>query len=312
MNRILGCMLIVASGAAAYAVSSIYPALNALFIALILGIAFGSMVPSLRMKELAEKSLVVTLPVGIILYGVNIRFPLPWEFPAGIIGLTLLSAALLGCAVYFFARLMKVGEKLSLLLACGTALCGVSAIAILSPIIKPRKEEFSAAIIIITVVGLTGAILYPSLSYVLGLSSQVYAFISGATLHQTGLVVIACKPFGSEILQDGLAIKGIRIATIALVTLLVSFIYAEHRFYVPRFVVIFLLVAFLRSFVLPTSIVSAIKPLSTIAFSITLASIGFSVNVRDIQNIRLSPLIAAYFGWICAVAVLLPTVRWVL
>jgi uncharacterized integral membrane protein (TIGR00698 family) len=312
MNKILGCILIVASGVAAYAISSIYPALNALFIALIFGIAFGSILESKEMKALAERSLVVTLPVGIILYGANIKFPLPWDFPTQVIILTFLSATLMGTAVYLFAKILRVREKLALLLACGTAICGVSAIAILSPIIKPKKEEFSAAIIIITVVGLTGALLYPFLGYILGMSSKIYAFMSGATLHQTGLVVIASKPFGSGVLQDGLAVKGIRIAMIALVALLVSFVYAEHRFYIPWYVVIFLLVAFLTSFVLPHYIVNMLKPFSTIAFSITLASIGFSVNIRDIQNIRLSPLIAAYLGWFCAIGIFIFIMGWVL
>ncbi|NOZ58234.1 MAG: YeiH family putative sulfate export transporter [Euryarchaeota archaeon] len=305
MNRTAGCFLIVASGVVAYIISSIYPALNPLFIALIFGIAFGSILESREIKELAERSLVVTLPVGIILYGVNINFPLPWNFPAGVIALTFLSALMLGTAVYLFGRALRVREKLTLLLSCGTAICGVSAIAILSPIIKPRKEEFSAAIIIITVVGLTGALLYPFLGYVTGMGSKTYALFSGATLHQTGLVVIASKPFGAEVLMEGLAVKGIRIAMIALVTLLISFIYAEHRFYIPWYVVIFLLVAFLTSFVLPPGMVELLRPLSTIAFSITLASIGFSVNIRDIQNIRLTPLIAAYLGWFSAVGVVL-------
>lgn len=310
MSRIPGCMLIVASGVAAYVISSVYPALNALFIALIFGIAFGSILESGEIKTIAERSLVITLPVGIILYGVNIKLPLPWDFPIQVILLTFISATLMGSAVFLFARFFRVREKLSLLLACGTALCGVSAIAILSPIIKPKKEEFSAAIIIITVVGLTGALLYPFLGYILGMTAKVYAFMSGATLHQTGLVVIASKPFGAEVLQHGLAVKGIRIAMIALVALLISFLYAEHRFYIPWYVVIFLLVAFLTSFVLPQHIVDILSPFSTIAFSITLASIGFSVNIRDIQNIRLSPLIAAYLGWFCAVGIFILITGW--
>lgn len=312
MNKVLGYVLIASSGGAAYVISSLYPALNALFIALIFGIAFGSIIENKEIKAIAEKSLVVTLPVGIILYGVNIRFPLLWDFPAQMILLTFLSATLMGFAVFYFAKIFRVREKLALLLACGTAICGVSAIAILSPIIKTKKEEFSAAIVIITVVGLTGALLYPFLGYIFGMTSKVYAFMSGATLHQTGLVVIASKPFGDEVLLDGLAVKGIRIAMIALVALLVSFIYAEHRFYIPWYVVIFLLVASFTSFIIPWEIVRMLEPLSTIAFSITLASIGFSVNIRDVQNMRLSPLIAAYMGWFSSVALFIIILRWVL
>lgn len=310
IKKIFGIVLIASPGIAAYLVSSLYPPLDALFLALIFGITFGTLIDNKEIKELAEKSLAVTLPVGITLYGANVKFPLPGDFPARVIVLTSISAILMGVAVYVFAKKFKIGEKLSLLLACGTAICGVSAVAIISPLIKPKKEEFSAAIIIITVVGLTGAILYPSLGYLLNIPSSSYAIMSGATLHQTGLVKIASMPFGYEVVQEALEIKGIRIAMITVVALVVSLLYAEHRFYIPWYVVGFLVVAFLSSFTLTPDIVKSIKPLSTIAFSITLASIGSAVNIRDIQNMRMSPLIAAYVGWSVSVAVILLLLRW--
>jgi uncharacterized integral membrane protein (TIGR00698 family) len=295
-KKVFGLIVITAPGIGAYLVSCIYPALDALFLALIFGISLGSFLNNLKIRHLSEKSLAITLPLGIVLYGAKIKIPLPSDFPPQVIVLTIFSTLLMGAAVFLFAKKFGVGEKLSLLLACGTAICGVSAITIVSSIVKPKKEEFSAAIIVITVVGLTGAILYPFLGYHLGLSPEYYAILSGATLHQTGLVEIASLPFGNYVMQEGLAVKGLRIALISVVTLLISFIYAENRFYVPWYVVTFLIVAFLSSFVLTPEIVKVIEPLSTIAFSITLASIGLSVNIRDIQRVRLSPSLLLMAG----------------
>ena len=142
--------------------------------------------------------------------------------------------------------------------------------------VNPKKDEFSAAIIIITVVGLTGAMLYPMIGYLLSLPPDTYALLSGATLHQTGLVKIASKPFGSKVVMEALAIKGVRIAMIALVALIVSIIYSEYKFYVPWYIGSFLIVALFSSLYLPNIVVSVLRPISTIAFSITLASIGFN------------------------------------
>ncbi|AGK60384.1 putative membrane protein [Archaeoglobus sulfaticallidus PM70-1] len=310
--KMFGAMMITIPGIVSYFVSSFYPALDALFLALIFGITIGSFLNSSKIRYLAEESLAVTLPLGIVLYGAKIKIPYPSDFPTQVIVLTIFSTLLMGTAVFLFAKTFRVSEKLSLLLACGTAICGVSAITIVSSIVKPRKEEFSAAIIVITVVGLTGAILYPFLGYHLGLSPECYAILSGATLHQTSLVEIASLPFGNYVMQEGLAVKGIRIALISVATLLISFIYAENRFYVPWYVVAFLIVAFLSSFVLTPEIVRVIEPLSTIAFSITLASIGLSVNIRDIQRVHLSPLIAAYGGWFASLAIFLVVMGWLL
>ena len=307
---LLGLVTIVTPGVLACVISYVYPCLDALFLALIFGIAIGSFLSNRGIKNIAERSLAVTLPLGIVLYGAKIKIPLPSDFPAWVVFLTLLSALLMGAMVFIFARIFRVSEKLSVLLACGTAMCGVSAITIVSSIVKPKKEEFSAAIIVITVVGLTGAILYPFLGCCLGISPERYAILSGATLHQTGLVEIASIPFGSEIMQKGLAVKGIRIALISIATLLISFVYSENRFYIPWYIVAFLVVAFLSSFIFTQRVVEFIKPLSTLAFSITLASIGLSVNIRDVQRVRLSPLIAAYSGWTVSLIVFILILGW--
>lgn len=292
--------LLILSGIMAYFISTVDPAFDALFLALIFGIFFGLFYTDEKKKAILEKSLEITLPIGITLYGANISFPYLGYFPPKVVVITLLLAGSMGIAVFLLANKVKISKNLALLLACGTSICGVSAIAILSPIVRPKKHEFSAAIIIITVVGLTGAVLYPTFGYLFSLSPDTYALLSGATLHQTGLVKIASKPFGDKVVAEALAVKGIRIAMIALVALLVSFIYSEHRFYVPWYIVSFLIVALFSAY-LPTTIVNVLKPLSTIAFSITLASIGFTVNLRQVQKVRLSPLILAYVGWFLSI-----------
>ena len=302
-------VLIILLGFIAYSISCLYPAFDALFVALILGIFFGTLFEKNKNKEVIEKLLGITLPIGIMLYGTNIKFSFPWDFPSHILAITFLFVVLISTMVLVISRKLGVSEKFSVLLACGSAICGASAIAILSPIIKPKKEEFSAAIIIITIVGLTGAILYPFLGYILDIPPKSYAILSGATLHQTGLVKIASIPFGSVIVREALAVKGIRIAMIAVVALLASLIYSENKFYVPWYVIGFLGMALLSTFVLSNGIVKLIQPLSTIAFSITLASIGFSVNMKDVQNMKLRPLMAAYGGWIFSLALFLVLIK---
>lgn len=302
-------LLIIISGLAAFSINLIDPAFDALFLALIFGIFLGSFYADDQKKAIVEKSLAITLPVGITLYGANINFPYLDHFNPKIVFVTLFLATTMAVAIFLLARSFSVSRSLALLLACGTGICGVSAIAIISPLVKPKKEEFSAAIIIITVVGLTGAVLYPTLGYIFSLPSDIYALMSGATLHQTGLVKIASKSFGDDVLAEALAIKGIRIAMIALVTLVISIIYSERRFYVPWYVVTFLAVALFSSVYLPTQVVEVLKPLSTIAFSITLASIGFTVNIREVQKVRLTPLILAYTGWFTALAMFVAFLR---
>jgi uncharacterized integral membrane protein (TIGR00698 family) len=291
-------LLILLSGGLAYFISRIDPGFDALFLGLFIGIILGSAYRGEKKDLIAQKALTVTLPLGIVLYGSNVVFPRGINVPGEYIAITLLSVLLLSSTVYVFARLNGVGRKFTTLLMCGNAICGASAIAIVSSLINPKKEEFSASIIIITVVGLTGAVIYPSLYYLLDLSATQYALLSGATLQQTGLVKIATKSFGEELVNLALGIKAVRIAMIAVAALIVAFFYSHHRFYVPWYIVAFILMAFFSQNLLPVGVIEILQPLSTFAFALTLASIGFSVNISDIQNTRLTPLMIVYVGWL--------------
>lgn len=288
---------IVLCGILAYGISSVYPPFDALFLSLIFGV-FSNTFFDESYKEDAEKFLSIMLPIGIAMYGANIK--LNAELPSNFVAIAVVSAVMLGTFVYTISRyVFSINSRLSFLLSCGTAICGASAIAIVASLTKPRKEEFSTAIIVITIVGLTGAVVLPYIYNVFYPPIEKYALLCGATLHQTGLVEIATKPFGETVVRSALEVKGVRIALIAIVAFFVSLSYSEHRYYVPWYIAAFLVLSYFSSF-MPHGILNVLRPASTIAFSITLASVGFSVNIRDIQNMRFDPLVAAYAGWICA------------
>lgn len=283
----------------AYLISIANPALEPLFLALVFGIIAGNLQKDGEKGKIAERYVPVLLPVGITLYGVNINIPYLGGFHPEVVAATLISASLIFLAVFWISSRLKLSKQMSVLLACGSGICGVSAIAIISPLIKPKKEEFSAAIMIITAVGLTGAIIYPTIAHFTNISPEKFAVLSGATLHQTGIVKISSQLFGVE--EEALAIKGIRIAMIALVVLVLSIIYSESRFYVPWYIVSFLGVALFSSTYLPSGIVQSLRPLATVMFATTLAAIGYTVNVGKVQRAGIRPLIAAYAGWMVGV-----------
>ena len=297
-------VLVIVPGVLAYIVSRICPLFDALFLSLLFGIIIGSIFKGDNIKNSAEKALSIALPAGIVLYGFNVRLSYTSKIPLYIIALTTFSALMMGLLVYSFSKLLKIRSKLSVLLACGTAICGASAITIISSIVKPRKDDFSASILIITVVGLTGVIFYPAIWHVFKLSAKEYAALCGATLHQTGLVETATRPFGEAIMREALSVKGIRITLISVAALIASMSYSEKGFYVPWYIFAFLVISLLSSMI-PGNIVKFVEPLSTLAFSITLASIGVTVRVSEVQRVGVKPLLASYVGWFIALTLFL-------
>jgi uncharacterized integral membrane protein (TIGR00698 family) len=60
----------------------------------------------------------------------------------------------------YFARWLKVPERLAILIAVGTSICGASAIVATAPGIEARDEEVTYAVANITIFGLIALVLY--------------------------------------------------------------------------------------------------------------------------------------------------------
>ncbi|MET1124242.1 MAG: putative sulfate exporter family transporter [Archaeoglobaceae archaeon] len=290
-------LTVLTIGVVSFVISRANPAFSPLFNALILGIVLGYFVEQ-ETKEVAKRLIGVMLPISVALYGFNMSMEPP-KITGKILAAELLVVFTIFCSVYSASRFLRLGQKMSVLLSCGAGICGVSAIAIVAPIIKPRREEFSAAIIVITVVGLTAALIYTSM-FKLGIVEKL-AFLAGSTLPHTGLVKIATSPFGAEVESTAMAIKAVRIAMIAVVALILSLFYTEKKFYVPWFVMAFVATALIGSYL--GEVASPLKNLSTILFASTLALIGTTVEVDEIYRVGARPLVAAYVGWLVSFAV---------
>ncbi|MFN3384685.1 MAG: putative sulfate exporter family transporter [Archaeoglobaceae archaeon] len=286
-------------GSIGFSVNYLDPGLDTLFAAFILGISTGYFLEK-EVKRAVNNVLRVLLPISIALYGFNIYMPIT-AMEIEKVALTLLLASIIFASVFAISRKLGNSKELSILLSCGSGICGLSAIAIASTIVKPKKGEFSTAIIAITVVGLLCTILYPPIAK--SLFPNKFYLLAGSTLPQTGLVKIATSVFGEEEVARALSVKAIRIAMIAIVAFILSFLYSEKRFYVPWFIVAFVTTAFLSSYFGDS--VSTLKSASTILFASALAGIGINVELRDIYRSGFKPAFAVLSGILISLIVFL-------
>lgn len=290
-------LLALSVGLIAFLISSIDYTLDPLFVALLIGISLSPIIS--KDVESCRNVIRYLLPISIAIFGFNISFKHTENLTLIPISITILLSILLIFLTYFVSKSFGCSRNLSILLSCGNGICGVSAIAIISALIKPRIEEFSAAIITITIVGLTGVIIYPVIAKILPLDS--YCILAGSTLQQTGFVKMVSSIFGKDALEKALAVKAIRISMIAVVVFFISILFAEKKFYVPWFIVAFLLTTIIGSHVdLPQ-----LRSIATILFAANLASIGFTVNIKEVCYVGLKPLIANYLSWTASILVFL-------
>jgi uncharacterized integral membrane protein (TIGR00698 family) len=157
-----------------------------------------------------------------VLYGFNFSYAL-W-FKTGsqwilVIGLVAVVVPLI--TGYVVGRLLKLKEISSLLVAVGTAICGISAIVATQQAVGGDEKEAGASIATILVFGTLVVFTYPVIDQLFGFSSVIYGVWTGATtLDLPQLVTAALQGGGSTSLLSALWVKSIRIGLLVPVILI--------------------------------------------------------------------------------------------
>jgi len=293
-----GFLVVIVIAGFSYAISTFHASFDPLVISIIFGMLLGNIIAEKSYFEAgAGAALKVFLPVGIALYGSQLVFT----------GLHVLDVMkifavfiVLFVMTYMVARSFSITNVISILLASGLAVCGASAIAVISPLIGARKEDTSISIISVMMLGLAGMIFYPMIADILSLTNPEFNFFAGTTLPMLGQVKVAASTYCPECTPDAVIIKLIRISfLIFLVTLAVILSgKKEKRVTVPWFVIVFVALAVVFNFAdraMPFR--STFGVASSFFLSSALAAIGFSVDFDSIVEEGLYPLGAIFLSW---------------
>ncbi len=84
---------------------------------------------------------------------------------------SILATLILG---YFLGRLLKMNRKSSHLISSGTAICGGSAIAAVSPVINASEKDISISLGVIFLLNSIALIIFPPLGHLFGLSQHQF------------------------------------------------------------------------------------------------------------------------------------------
>jgi uncharacterized integral membrane protein (TIGR00698 family) len=120
---------------------------------------------------------------------------------------------------------MKIDKKTSLLISGGTAICGGSAIAALSPVIGAGERQVSVALGVVFILNSVALFLFPAVGHLLHLSQTQFGLWSAIAIHDTSSVVGAAGKYGSEALQIATTVKLARALWIIPVSLLAAFFF---------------------------------------------------------------------------------------
>jgi uncharacterized integral membrane protein (TIGR00698 family) len=229
-------------------------------------------------------------------------------------GLESLSVTLVTITVAFLAawglgRALKVHDKLKILIGVGTAICGGSAIAAVTPIIKPDEHDTAFAISTIFLFNLVAVLLFPLLGHVLHLSDLGFGLWAGTAINDTSSVVAAGYSFSKAAGDYATIVKLTRATLIIPICLVLALLVAWRekkqgasdfslaRIF-PWFILWFLVASGLRTAgLIPAAIQPAIHMAAEFLIIVALTAIGLSANLRRMASTGARPILLGLGVW---------------
>lgn len=296
MGRISGIVLTLSIAALAYGLSYVNPAFDPLVTGAVLGIIISNFIEiqERKLQKGVNYCLKFCLPLGISLYGFQLGFPLDTS-EYNLKGLVLVFGALF-LVTFVIANLLKLNINTAILLSTGIAVCGASAIAVVSPVIGARKNETSISILAVMTSGLIFTVMYPVFIKPFGLSADAFAFLSGSTLPMLGLVKITASAMGKECLSVALNLKFLRISSLIFMVAFAIVLsgYSKKRFTIPLFMIFFVIFAITANYVtLPSVFLKIATKFSSFFLTITLAAIGLETTLDSVSELGFKPFVVA-------------------
>lgn len=205
-------------------------------------------------------------------------------------------------------KIMKIEKKTSFLVSAGTAICGGSAIAAVSPVIKASEQQISAALGTVFILNAIALFIFPMIGHYFELSQHQFGLWSAIAIHDTSSVVGAASKFGDEALQIATTVKLARALWIIPVAYLATLVFKnkDSKAKIPYFIGYFILALIANTYLPFVQKVSPyIVEISKIGLTLTLFLIGSSLSKKIIQAVGVKPLIQGVILWVTiSVAVL--------
>src|ERR1700744_3704826 len=230
--------------------------------ALLLGIAVAQLSghPYQHLNNKATRWLLQISVVGLG-FGMNLQSALQ----AGKQGILFTVISITGTLLFgtLLGKWFRSEKKTSYLISAGTAICGGSAIAAVSPVIKAEEKQISVALGCVFILNSIALFLFPVIGHYLGLSQTQFGLWCAIAIHDTSSVVDAAGKYGPHALEVATTVKLARALWIIPVSIASAFVFKNKskKIIIPYFIGLFIL-AMIANTYLP--IVTKLSPYITL------------------------------------------------
>ena len=315
-----GLTLCLAIAIAAHYASGVSKLLDAMLVAIVLGVIVRNVVGlAPRFVPGVKKAVLLLMPVGIVLMGARLNFFDVVRTSATALVISFLCVVVALALTIYLCRRVGVGQKLGILIGIGTAICGGTAIAVSAPVIEADDGDTAFAITTVTIFGLVATFVLPLLGTAFAMTELEFGVWAGTAVHQTPQVVATGFAYGPIAGDVATIVKLVRVLLLAPVVVGLAIWYGRKKrsqqiahvtkfgkltTLFPPFILGFVIVALAatlhllpnftlhleESFLWAAQDVRVVLPkavtiLSTFVLTIAMAGVGLGVDLRAIAKI---------------------------
>ncbi len=226
------------------------------------------------------------------------------------LSITLVTLFVAFTSAWIFGKWLGVPSKLKVLIGAGTAICGGSAIAAVTPIIKADEHETAFAISTIFIFNIAAVLSFPLLGHALGMSDLGFGLWAGTAINDTSSVVAAGYSYSQAAGDYATIVKLTRATLIIPMCVVLVLIEAwRHkaqgggRFSLasifPWFILWFLVASAVRSTgMIPPSLDVYIQMIAQFLIVVALSAIGLSSDLRRMITAGARPVLLGLGVWL--------------
>ncbi len=232
------------------------------------------------------------------LFDISSTYALPI---AGFVCVTSLIGLLLGW-------LIRSDRSTNALISSGTAICGGTTIATLSPIIAARPEQTGAALCVVFLLNALALITFPAIGTWLNLSQEQFGVWAALAIHDTSSVVATAQIYGTQAAEIATTVKiGRTLWLIPLIVIASLIVGAQQsKIRIPNFVFVFIGASLLGSWVgLSNSATMIIGEIASALLVAALFFIGTQITRQTLKSLRLTTVLHGVALWLLVVPVVL-------
>ncbi len=268
--------------------------------ALLLGFLFTILFDN-PFENYSKKAIHYFLKIAVVGLGFGMFIKETLETSKESFSLTFYSILLTVCFGLLLTRLLKLDRKLGHLITSGTSICGGSAIAAISPIIKADGKTISMAIGIVFLLNSVALFTFPSIGHYFNLSQDQFGLWAAIAIHDTSSVVGAALEYGEEALRIATTVKLSRTLWIIPLSIFSMFLFKTkgEKIKIPLFILFFIIAIIINSYhILPITVTSFIVLAAKRLLILTLFLVGTTISIKDLKATGFKPIIFALSLWI--------------